>query len=290
MLLNWPKLESRFKSDFGSSFVIHSADPVAGGDINLAFHLITNQGPFFVKLNTPDRADMFATEREGLLELAKCSALRVPEPVSMGQTANAAYLCMEYLDLVEEFDQARLGAAVAELHQPIGQAFGWQSNNFIGSSVQHNGWGDDWADFFWERRLEPQIMKMIDASSSFPTSALNPLRQRVTNLLSDRSYEPSLVHGDLWHGNVGMTADGRVCLFDPAVYWGHSETDLAMARLFGGFSEEFFDAYDAARPQEAGYEVRRLIYQLYHLFNHFNLFGDSYLEQCTSHIGKILQA
>jgi len=290
MLLNWPQLESTFKTDFGSSFVIHEALPVEGGDINLAFHLDTNQGQYFVKLNTPEKIDLFRTERDGLIELAKCDALVVPEPLSFGTNANAAYLCMSYLDLAEELDDASLGQAIAELHSPIGQRFGWADNNFIGSTVQHNEWTDSWPEFFWDKRLEPQLFKMLEASSSFPESALDPLKAAVISILGGRNYIASMVHGDLWNGNVGMTKEGKPCVYDPAIYWGHSETDLAMARLFGGFREEFFAAYEAARPSEPGEEERILVYQLYHLLNHYNLFGDSYLEQCTKQIGKIMMA
>jgi len=288
MLLNWPQLESTFKSDFGSSFVIHEALPVEGGDINLAFHLNTNQGRYFVKLNTPEKVDLFRTEKDGLLELAKCEALVVPEPVSFGTNANAAYLCMSFIDMADDLDDRLLGEAIAEMHSPMGQNFGWSSNNFIGNSVQHNNWSDDWSEFFWNMRLEPQLLNMLEASSSFPESVLEPLKAAVVSILSGRTYVASLVHGDLWNGNVGTTVDGKPCIYDPAIYWGHSETDLAMARLFGGFREEFFEAYDSIRPVESGDEERMLVYQLYHLLNHYNLFGGSYLEQCTRQIGKIM--
>lgn len=288
MLLNWPQLETSFKSDFGSSFVIHEAIPVSGGDINLAFHLDTNQGQYFVKLNTPDKIDLFRAERDGLTELAKCDAFVVPEPISLGTNANAAFLCLSFLELADELDDQRLGEAVAELHSPLGQKFGWLSNNFIGSNVQHNDWSDDWPEFFWSKRLEPQLLQMLEATSSFPESALEPLKIAILSILQGRGYSASLVHGDLWNGNVSMTKDGKPCIYDPAIYWGHSETDLAMARLFGGFREEFYDAYSAIRPSEEGEDERILVYQLYHLLNHYNLFGASYLEQCTKQIGKIM--
>ena len=136
--------------------------------------------------------------------------------------------------------------------------------------------------------MEPQLLQMLEASSSFPESALEPLKNAVFSILDTRDYTASLVHGDLWNGNVGMTIQGEPCLYDPAVYWGHSETDLAMARLFGGFREDFFDAYQGNISSEDGEEERLLVYQLYHLLNHYNLFGGSYLEQCTQQIGKIM--
>lgn len=288
MLLNWPQLEDRFKSDFGSSFALHSAEPVSGGDINLGFQLDTNQGLYFIKLNTPDKLAMFESEREGLLELAKCDAMVVPEPVSVGQNANASFLCMTWLDLQPVVDQASLGEAIAALHEPIGQQFGAAKNNFIGTTVQHNGWSDDWARFFWEKRLEPQIHQMLEVESSFSEQTLAPLKVKVVEVLQEYSFVPSLVHGDLWNGNVGTTAHGKPAIFDPAIYWGHAETDLAMARLFGGFSDDFFAAYRASRTTLEGEEERLLIYQLYHLLNHYNLFGGNYLDQCIKQIGKIM--
>ncbi len=288
MLLNWPQLEDSFKSDFGSNFVLHSADPVSGGDINLGFQLDTNQGFYFIKLNTPDKLDMFIAEREGLLELAKCNALAVPEPVSVGQNANAAFLCMTWLDLQPQVDHQSLGEALAALHEPIGQQFGARKNNFIGSTVQHNGWADDWATFFWEKRLEPQIYQMLEVASSFPEEALGPLKEKVLDILQEYEFTPSLVHGDLWSGNVGTTMEGKPAVFDPAVYWGHAETDLAMARLFGGFSEDFYEAYEALRPALEGEQDRLRVYQLYHLLNHYNLFGGTYFDQCIRQIGKIM--
>jgi len=288
MLLNWPQLEDRFKSDFGSSFELHSAEPVPGGDINLGFQLDTSQGLFFIKLNTPDKLEMFESERDGLLELAKCSALVVPEPISVGQNSNAAFLCMSWLDLKPDLEHGPLGEAIAALHDPIGLQFGARKNNFIGTTVQHNGWSDDWATFFWEKRLEPQIFLMLEAASSFPEEALDPLKIKVVDVLQEYSFVPSLVHGDLWNGNIGTTVDGKPAIFDPAVYWGHAETDLAMARLFGGFSEAFYTTYKASRPTLDGEEDRLLIYQLYHLLNHYNLFGGNYLDQCVRQIGKIM--
>lgn len=288
MLLNWPQLEDSFRSDFGSNFVLHSAEPVTGGDINLSFELDTNLGTYFIKLNTPDKLEMFQAEREGLLELAKSQSLVVPEPVCVGQNANAAFLCMTWLDLRPDIEHGPLGEAIALLHEPIGQQFGGEKNNFIGSTVQHNGWSDNWADFFWEKRLEPQIYQILEVASTFPESALEPLKEKVLGLLEAYDFTPSLVHGDLWNGNVGTTVEGKPAIFDPAVYWGHSETDLALAQLFGGFSEDFFDAYESVRPPLQGEEDRQLIYQLYHLLNHYNLFGGNYLDQCMRQIGKIM--
>ncbi|MBC6428554.1 MAG: fructosamine kinase family protein [Cellvibrionales bacterium] len=288
MLLNWPQIEDSLRADFGSGFRLRQAVPVSRGDINLAFRLVTNQELYFIKLNTPDRLAMFEAERAGLVELARCDALAVPKPLAVGCNADAAYLCLSWLDFSAQTDQTALGEAVARLHQIKGKQFGWWANNFIGTSVQHNQYTDNWADFFWTMRLQPQLLQMVQAGSSFSELALQPLERAVRSLLGGRDYMPCLVHGDLWHGNAGSTVAGAPCLFDPAPYWGHAETDIAMAQLFGGFTPAFFAAYHALCPPEEGADERRLVYQLYHLLNHYNLFGGSYLDRCTATIAKII--
>src|SRR5262249_31666247 len=150
--------------------------------------------------------------------------------------------------------------------------FGWGSDNWIGLAPQKNAWRENWVEFFWEFRLRPQLQRAaLEKESSF-------LPGRIKNLF--REYKPtaSLLHGDLWNGNVGFTAEGPV-IFDPAVYYGDREADLAMTELFGGFPEEFYSSYSQAFPLSAGYEQRRHLYNLYHLLNHLNLFGSGYRRQ-----------
>lgn len=155
---------------------------------------------------------------------------------------------------------------LATLHRSTGPRYGWQKDNWIGLAPQPNAWSDDWAQFFVEYRLAPQARR---AGIALPD---------VKRLLEDHHPAPSLLHGDLWSGNVGFTPEGPV-LFDPAVYYGDREADLAMTELFGGFAPAFYAAYREALPLPEGYELRKHVYNVYHLLNHLNLFGSGYLPQ-----------
>jgi fructosamine-3-kinase len=203
---------------------------------------------------------MFAAEFEGLLAL-RAAGVNAPEPYLFGAT----FIEMQELDLGARADWPALARMLAQLHRTTGPRFGWGSDNWIGLAPQKNAWKEDWAEFFWEFRLLPQLSKAnlkeeIDVKSFFKN--YKPL--------------PSLLHGDLWSGNVGFTPAGPV-LFDPAVYFGDREADIAMTELFGGFPEVFYSTYRESFPLDAGYSKRRDLYNLYHLLNHLNLFGSGYL-------------
>jgi fructosamine-3-kinase len=159
-------------------------------------------------------------------------------------------------------------------HRRPGPRFGWPRDNYIGATPQANAWCDDWAEFWRERRLRPQLEQARSKGFDLGKIALE-------DLLIKHQPEPALLHGDLWSGNAGFTAEGPV-VFDPAVYYGDREADLAMTELFGGFPREFYDAYNEAWPLEAGYAQRKHLYNLYHLLNHLNLFGGGYLGQVSS--------
>jgi len=163
---------------------------------------------------------------------------------------------------------------LAALHRHTSDRFGWGTDNWIGLAPQKNGWSTDWAAFFLEKRLRPQAAR---AGIELPD---------VKALLAHHKPKPSLLHGDLWSGNAGFTADGPV-IYDPAVYYGDREADLAMTELFGGFAPEFYAAYRKEFPLNAGYEKRKHLYNLYHLLNHLNLFGSSYLGQVKATLGLL---
>jgi len=220
--------------------------------------------PGFRKEGTPERADAFAAEADGLEALRP--HVRVPRVLDRGTT----YIQLEFLQLTKSGDWAALGRMLAKLHRQIGPRFGWHRDNYIGLSPQQNGWCDDWLEFFRERRLRFQL-EMASRNGY-------PLPMPDLGILQNHEPQPSLLHGDLWSGNAGFTADGPV-IFDPAVYYGDRETDLAMSELFGGFPREFYRAYDEAFPLPEGYEQRKPLYNLYHLLNHLNIFGGGYLGQ-----------
>jgi len=167
---------------------------------------------------------------------------------------------------------------LAQLHRATGPRFGWERDNFIGPTPQHNGWSDDWRDFFLEKRLKPQFELARTNGFSLEMPSLS--------LLDNHRPQPSLLHGDLWSGNAGFS-NGQPVIFDPSVYYGDREADLAMTELFGGFPDEFYSAYRKEFPVEGGYEKRKHLYNLYHLLNHLNIFGGGYLAQVQSTLRQL---
>ncbi len=220
----------------------------------------------FLKEGAPVRADAFAAEADGLEALRP--HIRVPRVLDRGVKDGKAFILLEHLDLKRSGDYAVLGRMLAALHRQTGPSFGWQRDNYIGSTPQRNGWCDNWAEFWLTRRIRPQL----------ELARRNGFSLEVAYDLKDHRSQPSLLHGDLWSGNAGFTSDGPV-VYDPAVYYGDREADLAMTELFGGFPREFYRAYHEAFPLDAGYEKRKHLYNLYHLLNHLNLFGAGYLGQ-----------
>ena len=188
---------------------------------------------------------------------------------------------MEWLQLSASGDFAGLGTVLAAAHRKAGPRFGWRRDNYIGATPQANGWCDDWAQFWLERRLRPQIALAASKGFDIRIPDLGPI-------LRNHRPQPSLLHGDLWSGNAAFTTGGVPVLFDPAVYYGDREADLAMTELFGGFPAEFYAAYEAQFPLPAGYAQRKHLYNLYHLLNHLNLFGGGYLAQVESTLGLLV--
>ena len=222
----------------------------------------------FRKEAAPERADAFEAEADGLEALRP--HIRVPQVLDVGVKDGKAFIALEHLDLTRSGDYAALGRMLAKLHRQTGPRFGWTRDNYIGLAPQQNGWCDDWAEFWVTRRMEPQLSLARDKGFNVSMPSMH--------LLQGHKPQPSLLHGDLWNGNAGFTADGPV-MFDPAVYYGDRETDLAMTELFGGFPAAFYRAYNEAFPLTPGYEKRKHLYNLYHLLNHLNLFGQGYLGQ-----------
>jgi fructosamine-3-kinase len=225
-----------------------------------------------LKSNSGQYEDAFAAEADGLGAL-RAAGMRAPEPFSHGVAGGHAYLVMEYLGLSGKRDFATFGRTLAAAHRKAGSRFGWHRDNYIGSTPQANGWCDDWSEFWLERRMRPQLE--LAERNGFRIAAPS------LNFLREHKPEPSLLHGDLWSGNAGFTAEGPV-VFDPAVYYGDREADLAMTELFGGFPRRFYAAYNEVWPVDSGYERRKPLYNLYHLLNHLNLFGSGYLAQVES--------
>ena len=265
-----------------------------GGDINEAHRLEGQCGrQFFLKLNRADKLEMFIAEAEGLLELAKAKAVRIPIPVCHGQTSQHAYLVLEYIEFAPGDTSAarRLGQQLARLHQfnSCGQGYGWHRDNTIGATPQVNEWSNDWLAFLSEHRLGYQLRL---AANNGVNKAVRDKGQRLLSGLDAYfdAYVPdaSLLHGDLWSGNAGFDAGGEPVIYDPAVYYGDRESDIAMTELFGGFSADFYAGYEQVWPLDSGYPRRRDLYKFYHILNHFNLFGGGYASQADHILDKLL--
>ena len=224
---------------------------------------------------------MFEAEADGLAELRETGELRVPDVIDCGVMNGEAYIDLEPLDLERpsRTTEALFGAQLARLHRHSSEQFGWFRDNTIGLTPQHNAPSDDWVGFFREHRLGFQVELAISNGHGADIAELGGrVSQRLPQLFEGYDPQPSLLHGDLWAGNWGAVG-GEPVIFDPAVYYGDRESDIAMTLLFGGFGRRFYEAYEAAWPMAPGYEDRIRLYQLYHVLNHLNLFGGSYLNQ-----------
>jgi fructosamine-3-kinase len=261
-----------------------------GSALNRAWRVESRAGRWFVKVNRADRLPMFDAEAAGLAELAAAGALRVPRPVGCGSDGGQAFLVLEWLELGGRGDPAALGRALAMLHRHTAERFGWWRDNTIGTTPQKNDWHDDWCSFFVECRLRPQfeLAAARGASARWHADAAR-LLAAVPQLLAGHAPAPALLHGDLWGGNAGALPGGEPVIYDPAVYYGDRETDLAMTELFGGFGAAFHAAYEDAWPLPPGYARRRTLYNLYHVVNHANLFGGSYAAQAQAMIAELLR-
>ncbi|MFW6021129.1 MAG: fructosamine kinase family protein [Guyparkeria sp.] len=259
---------------------------IGGGCIADASRLETNVGPLFLKTH-PDRDDgMFPAEAHGLEALG--ARIRTPDVVAAGSVDGTAYLLLEWLDL-GPVDDTALGEALAELHAEPEPAFGWEEDNFIGAMPQLGGEDDDWARFYGQRRLTPQLDWAAERGLSSGTiDAGRELIEALPAFFTDYRPHPALIHGDMWGANHGALADGTPILFDPATYRADREAEIAMTELFGGFSPGFYRAYQAHLPLDPGYRTRKTLYNLYHVLNHFNLFGGGYASRADGMIRQLL--
>jgi len=277
-------LSSALEALFGPGTVLCGERGVGGGCINDTGILThSKDGRVFIKRNRRGSLDLFLRESEGLKVLGSVGgAPRVPRPLAAGTDGASAFLLLEYLEEDGRNDDfwECFGRELAALHRN-GRAdrCGFASDNHIGATPQRNGYMDSWIEFFQVRRIGYQLKLARDRGLA--EGDLSRLVGRVMEKLDRYLIEPddrraSLLHGDLWSGNFIAGPDGRACIIDPAVYYGHREADLAMTELFGGYNRAFYQAYDAAWPLEPGYAERRDLYNLYHMLNHLNLFGGGY--------------
>jgi protein-ribulosamine 3-kinase len=264
---------------------IKSSPSVSGGCISNAYRITDeSDNQYFLKINSS--SDMFLKEANGLRELRKANAIRVPEVIY----AEKEFILTEFIEqrrksksFYEDF-----GRRFADLHKFRGEQFGFFEDNYIGSNPQINipsgSEAHNWVEFYFNKRILYQYK--LAEKNSYATNELRDavlsLEKKIDKIIGDSIESPSLLHGDLWGGNYIVDEKGNACLIDPAVYYGHREADLAMTKLFGGFSSEFYSAYNEQYPLQDGYSYRENIYKLYHVLNHLNLFGTAYYSQAVS--------
>ncbi len=289
--MQWQALERQIKNNIGTGFSVEKAEKQGGGCINSCWMIAGNGQRFFIKLNRPGMLAMFEAEKQGLQALANTGTVKVPQPIGCGETGDYAYLLLEYIPFVPITNKALrvLGEQLAALHAIEQPNYGWTRNNWIGSTPQFNPASDDWPAFWREHRLGFQLELAEKNGFGGRLQKLGEnLLGEMDALFATHHPFPSLLHGDLWSGNAAMTVAGDPVIYDPACYWGDRETDLAMTELFGGFGRDFFDAYEANTPLDEGYAIRKILYNLYHVLNHLNLFGRSYLHQAETMMEELL--
>lgn len=287
----WAPIVAAIAAATGAGFQPRRVETVAGGSINAAYCLSDGARRYFVKTNRPARLAMFEAERDALRAMQIPGAPRVPRPIAVGASDRQAYLVLEHIRLEGLRSEAwtRLGVQLATLHRATAPEFGWPRANTIGTTPQPNDRAADWIEFWRTWRLGHQLA--LAAGNGLDRDLARRgarLCERLAGLFENYAPVPSLLHGDLWRGNVAADPDGQPVLFDPAPYYGDREADLAMSELFGRFDAAFYAAYQAHWPLDAGYAHRRTLYNLYHVLNHFNLFGGGYAAQAGRMIRQLL--
>ncbi|MBC6420191.1 MAG: fructosamine kinase family protein [Hormoscilla sp. SP5CHS1] len=283
----WKNIAAHISQVTGEKFEIDSHRSVAGGCINQGYRVTggdcaartLRDRTYFIKLNSASEIAMFAAEAEGLKQMHQTKTIRVPQPLCVGTEGNYAYIVMEWLELGSGNSQAweEMGRQLAAMHRctppkvPENCGFGWDQNNTIGSTPQINTWTADWAEFFAKHRLGYQFKLARSRGGHFPQQ--DKLLAAIPELLASHQPQACLVHGDLWGGNAACTVTGEPVIIDPATYVGDREVDIAMTELFGGLTAAFYRGYNEAFPLDTGYKKRKTLYNLYHILNHFNLYG-----------------
>jgi len=295
--MNWNQIATQITEITGIQFQVKEHRSITGGCINQGVMITDGQRRFFIKLNQRKYLDMFVSEAAGLQQLIETQTISLPHPICWGIAGERSYLVLEWIDFGsgEPTVWREMGRKLARLHQWVPklmdgksphQPFGWHRNNTIGLTPQLNPWTRDWSNFWIHSRIDYQLQMAQQRGGYFPKA--EQLLTLIPTLLRGHYPRPSLVHGDLWTGNWGIRCTGEPVIFDPAPYWGDREVDLAMTELFGRFPEPFYQGYDELFPMEKGYESRKVLYNLYHVLNHFNLFGGSYESQVNTMISQLI--
>ncbi|MBW4591695.1 MAG: fructosamine kinase family protein [Brasilonema angustatum HA4187-MV1] len=293
----WTEIDANISQVTGEKFQSSQRRSVGGGCINQGYSVCDGERTYFVKFNQASQIAMFEAEALGLQQMYQTATIRVPKPICWGIAGDSSYVVLEWLEMgsAQTKSWEEMGRKLAAMHRwnppRLGNGgsqggFGWDINNTIGSTPQINTWTADWGEFYTKYRLSYQFQLARRKGGHFPQE--KELLEAIPEIFADHKPQPSLVHGDLWGGNAGCTVAGEPVIFDPAAYFGDREVDIAMTELFGGFSAAFYRGYNEVWRLDQGYEQRKTLYNLYHILNHFNLFGGGYLSQANRMISQIL--
>ncbi|MGR5247616.1 fructosamine kinase family protein [Vibrio aestuarianus] len=285
----WQRLTQQLSDTLMFQFDLVEKTKISGGDINDCYMISDGEQRYFVKTNTRDFLPKFEIEGENLRTLRETSTVSLPELVMIGTSKNHAFIVLNYLPtkpLDDANNSYQFGVQLAKLHQWGEQKeYGFDSDNYIGTTLQPNQWHKKWHRFFAEQRIGWQLQLLREKGIELVN--ISEFLDVIQTRLANHNPRPSLLHGELWHGNVANSVTGPIC-YDPACYWGDRECDIAMTQLFEGFQPEFYQGYESILPLSLDYEERKAIYNLYHILNHYNQFGGHYLAEAENLIKEIL--
>lgn len=287
----WMDINAQISAEIGLPFTINKASPVGGGCINSAFLIEGNGRKLFVKLNEAGKLPMFDAEAGGLEEIIASGTLRVPVPICWGRNDSQSWLVLEYIEMsaASEAGSAAFGSGLAAMHKSSSETFGWRQENTIGATRQINTLSSDWVEFWRQYRLGYQLeLALVNGHTGKLQALGEKLMVHLDAFFPGSQPVASLLHGDLWSGNFSFDCAGQPVVFDPAIYYGDRETDIAMTELFGGFPAAFYAAYREVYPLDPGYSIRKTLYNLYHILNHLNLFGAGYGRQAEQMMSRLL--
>jgi len=286
----WNNIEKQISKTIGREVQFLHKEPASGGCINQSWKVTDNDsGQWFVKTNRPNLLDMFVAESSGLSEIRNSRSIQTTKSICYGKNSEFSYLVLDYIPLFPLSKQKNTGEQIARMHHCYSDNFGWYRDNTIGSTLQVNKQEDNWLMFWKSHRLKYQLE--LARKKAYPERAYEKgliLMDDMYKFFDGYQVKPSLLHGDLWGGNIASDKHGTPIIFDPAVYYGDREVDIAMTELFGGFNKEFYVAYNSHYALDAGYKTRKVLYNLYHILNHYNLFGGGYASQAEQMTDRLL--
>ena len=286
--MNEQRAEEIVTAITGQRHTVTGIKKAHGGCISDSYIIITLDDSLFLKESGLNQKDMFDAEATGLKELSLCNSLKIPKVLGTLESNTSCYILLESLNLKPHSPSSlkNLGQSLADMHRITSEKFGFPDSNYIGSTPQINHKCTSWVDFYNNCRLMPQAY--MTGNDAIENKA-EELSEKAAAFFTDYSPVPSLLHGDLWSGNTARIENDTPVIYDPAVYYGDRESDLAFTEFFGGFSKDFYDSYQQSWEVHPSYEIRRYLYQLYHSLNHLNLFGNSYLNRSMEMLDYLLK-